>query len=213
MTGTMSDPKASIPAADIVALPDPSFRMKRYLIVAMLVGMGSWFCYDGFYNWPKQLREAEALEKQQLTPSEKPHSQKDIFYNQVLGIALPPLGLLALAYFLYGSRGEYKLSGQTLHIPGHEPIPVEAITLIDKSKWDRKGIARIEYERTSVRPSGAAAGGPASATDLAYEQPAKPCQFRLDNFVYQEEPTRLILKRLEEVLFPEEENTPPRQDA
>jgi hypothetical protein len=184
----MSESESSIPAADVIAPPDRSFRMKRYLIVVMLVGMGLWFCYDGFYNWPKQLREAEALEKEQLTPSEKPHSQKDIFYNQVLGVALPPLGLLALAWFLYGSRGQYRLSGQTLHIPGHEPIPVEAITLIDKSKWDRKGIARIEYEVSGKQRS-----------------------FKLDNFVYQEEPTRLIVKRLEEVLFPEEQNAPPSE--
>ena len=182
----MTDPQPSIPAADIVALPDRSFRMKRYLIVVMLVGMGLWFCYDGFYNWPKQLRAAEALEKQQLTPSEKPHSKKDIFYNQVLGLSLPPLGLLALAWFLYGSRGQYKLSGQTLHIPGHDPIPVEAITLIDKSKWDRKGIARIEYESAGKQRS-----------------------FKLDNFIYQEEPTRLIVKRLEEVLFPDQQQTAP----
>jgi hypothetical protein len=184
----MSEPKSSFPSADVVALPDRSFRMKRYLIVLMLVGMGLYFCLDGFYRWPRQLREAEAMEKQQLTPSEKPHGRNDIFWNQLLGIVFPPLGLAALAYFLYGSRGQYRLSGQTLHVPGHEPIPVEAITVIDKSRWERKGIARIEYEKDGKQGS-----------------------LTLDNFVYQEEPTRLIVKRLEETLFPEEQNAPPSQ--
>ena len=182
----MTEPTTNIPPADVIALPDQSFRLKRYLIVLMLVGMGLWFCFDGFYNWPKQAREAAQLPPSQQMTREKPHSDRDIFLNQLLGITLPIIGVLALVYFLHSSRGEYRLSGQTLHIPGHAPIPIEAITLIDKSKWERKGVARIEYER--------AAG--------------KPGQFILDNFVYQEEPTRLILKRLEEVLFPEEQNPP-----
>jgi hypothetical protein len=153
----------------------------------MLVGMGLWFCFDGFYNWPKQAREAALLPPSQQLNQEKPHSERDIFLNQLLGIALPIIGFLALAYFLRNSRGEYRLCGQTLHIPGHDPIAVESITLIDKSKWDRKGVARIEYERVA----------------------GKSRQFILDNFVYQEEPTRLILKRLEEVLFPDEPKPPP----
>ncbi len=184
------------PQADVIALPDRSFRTKRYLIVLMLVGMGLWFCYDGFYNWPKQAREASDLQKQQQMPREKPHSDRDIFLNQLLGVSLPPVGFLALAYFLYTSRGQYRLSGQTLHVPGHDPIPVDAITLIDKSKWERKGVARIEYEPVPSVPSGS--GEPARTE-------GKPRQFQLDNFVYQEEPTRLILKRLEDALFPEEQ--------
>jgi hypothetical protein len=182
----MTEPTTSLPTADVIALPDQSFRLKRYLIVLMLVGMGLWFCYDGFYNWPKQAREAAQLPPSQQMNREKPHSDRDIFLNQLLGITLPIVGVLALVYFLHNSRGEYRLSGHTLHVPSHDPIPVGAITLIDKSKWERKGVARIQYER--------AAG--------------KTGQFRLDNFVYQEEPTRLILKRLEEVLFPEEPNPP-----
>ena len=179
----MTQPSSELPSADVAALPDRSFRLKRYLIVAMLVGLGLWFCYDGFYSWPKEAREAAALIQSQQIPKDKPHSDRDIFWNQLLGLSLPPIGILALVYFLYTSRGEYRLSGRTLHIPGHDPIAVELITLIDKSKWERKGVARIEYERV----------------------PGKPRQFSLDNFLYQEEPTRLILKRLEEALFPEEQ--------
>jgi hypothetical protein len=185
----MTDSAASSsPPADVVAKPDRSFRMKRYVIVLMLVGMGLWFCYDGFYNWPNEKREAEALEKSQLIPSHKPHSDNDIFANQLLGVALPPLGLLALAWFLYGSRGEYRLSGQTLHVPGHPPIAVDAITQIDKSKWERKGVATLRYQP---------AGGGSSER-----------QFRLDDYVYERDPTDLILKRLEAGLFSEEQNPP-----
>jgi hypothetical protein len=184
----MSDPTASSsPQADVVARPDRMFRMKRYLIVVMLVGMGFWFCYDGFYNWPRQKQEAEALEKLQQLSSIKPHSDTDILANQRLGIALPPLGLLALAYFLYGSRGEYRLSGQTLHVPGHPSVPVQSITQIDKTKWERKGVATIRYE---------APGG------------GRERKFKLDDFIYEREPTDLILKRLEEALFPEGQNPP-----
>jgi len=186
----MTEPKTNIPSADVIALPDRSFRMKRYLIVVMLVGAGLYCCLDGFYRWPREVREAKALEQQQLTPNKEPHSPTDIFWNQVLGVVFPPIGLLTLAWFLYGSRGQYRLSGRMLFVPGHEPIPIDSITVIDKSRWERKGIARIEYESAGKQGS-----------------------FKLDNFLYQEEPTRLIVKRLEEALFPEEENASPSQSA
>lgn len=163
------------PTADIVARADKMFRLRRYLIVLLIVGVGGWFCYDGFYNWPRQKRDAEAAIAAQEQPKEKPRSETDILANQVLGVVLPPVGLLVLAWFIYTSRGEYRLSGQTLSVPGHPAIPLAAITLIDKSKWDRKGIVRIEYE-----PS-----------------PGKTSSLRLDDFVYERVPTDQILHRLE----------------
>jgi hypothetical protein len=184
----MTDTAASSsPPADVVAKPDRLFRMKRYLIVLMLVGMGLWFCYDGFYNWPREKREADAVETSQPGSSHKPHSDNDIFLNQLLGVALVPLGLLALTWFLYGSRGEYRLSGQTLHVPGHPPITLDSITQIDKSKWERKGVATIRYQPPGGRSER---------------------QFRLDDYVYDRDPTDLILKRLEEGLLSEEQNPP-----
>jgi hypothetical protein len=175
----MSEP--TTPTADIVARADKMFRLRRYLIVLLIVGVGGWFCYDGFYNWPKEKRDAEAAIAAQEQPREKPHSDTDIFANQVLGVVLPPVGLLVLAWFMYTSRGEYRLSGQTLSVPGHPAIPLSAITLIDKSKWDRKGIVRIEYETT----------------------PGQPGSLRLDDFVYERVPTDQILQRLEASLTAE----------
>ena len=61
-------------------------------------------------------------------------------------------------------------------MPGHPAIPLSAIRTIDKKLWDRKGIAYIEYEETE--------GGPRK-------------KFRVDDVVYEREPTDRIMDRIE----------------
>jgi hypothetical protein len=77
---------------------------------------------------------------------------------------------------LRSTRGEYRLDGDTLHVPGHPPIPLSSIRLIDKAIWERKGIARIEYE---LGESG------------------QRNSFKLDDIAYLREPTDQILDRIE----------------
>jgi hypothetical protein len=81
---------------------------------------------------------------------------------------------------LHVSRGTYRLTGDTLEVPGHPPVRLGEITEIDSSKWDRKGIAYLRYQ-TAGRASG---------------------RMTLDDFVYEREPTDQIYDRAVAALNP-----------
>ena len=87
----------------------------------------------------------------------------------------PVAGIGLLAWTLYNSRGAYRLSGDVLSAPDHPDVPLASITQIDKSKWDRKGIAKLDYEL--------ATGQKGTVT--------------LDDFVYDRPPTDRILEEIE----------------
>src|SRR2546430_12215282 len=126
MTGTPDGADSVIKSSsgDVVARAASYYRRTRYLVVAMMVGAGLWFCRDGFYAWPKQNEEVTAAQRRDGKQIVPPHPNYDIPLQRALGVSLPPLGIAALAWFLYNSRGEYRLSGSTLHAPGHPPVPL-----------------------------------------------------------------------------------------
>jgi hypothetical protein len=176
----------------IVAPPATYYRMTRYVMVILLLGMGGWFGYDGFKGWPsenarivelnaklddlKKTSKFEEYDKLNADPLHlKPlHTGSDIRLQKALAFGLPLLAGAMLAWALHNSRGEYRLAGNTLSVPGHPPIRFEDILEIDKALWDRKGIAYITYKK---------AGGKGRA--------------RLDDFIYDRQPTDEIYKRLE----------------
>jgi hypothetical protein len=193
----MSESAAPATAADrtapIVARASTEYRVKRGIIVLMLVGMGAWFGYDGWVAWPKENRRIEQLkkdvesarkagdeEKRAKLEAEigtlKQHSDMDLLMQKVLASTLPPLGLFVLGWSLYHSRGAYRLQDNILTVPGHPPIPLDTIRSIDRTDWDRKGIAFINYEL------------PAGTTGSA----------RLDDFIYERKPTDDIFKYIED---------------
>jgi hypothetical protein len=177
----------------IVARAGRYYRNTRYLIVAMCVGWGVYSIYDGFVKYPraneaavqKEVERVETASGQTVTPAQRedirskttlPHPGWDVPFNRGAGIILPPLGIALLAWALYNSRGEYRLAADQLHIPGHPPIPLDNIRKIDKRLWERKGIAYIEYEVPG-------------STERR--------QFKLDDFVYDRQPTDAIFEQIE----------------
>jgi hypothetical protein len=190
-TSTMKD--AGQQPGAIVARYGRYYRNTRYLIAAMCIGWGLYSIYDGFVRYPKvneaavqkEVERVETAGGKKVTPEERkeiaakttlPHPGWDVPFNRGAGIILPPLGIALLAWMLYNSRGEYRLEGDTLHVPGHPPVPLDNIRKIDKRLWERKGIAYIEYE---------------------VQQSAKPAQLKLDDFVYERGPTDAIFERIE----------------
>ena len=158
----------------------------------MLVGSGLWFAYDGFIGWPRENQQIADLIKEKEVALKahddtryatleaqirklKQHSDTDIMMQKLLAFSLPPLGLVVLGWALYYSRGVYRLQDNQLTVPGHPPIPLDAIRSIDRTDWDRKGIAWINYEL------------PNGITRSA-------C---LDDFIYQRKPTDEIFKQIE----------------
>jgi hypothetical protein len=159
-------------AGAIIAKPARDYRWKRYALVLVLLGYGLWSIHDGFFKYPQDNAENERL----YPGSKPPHGQFDIPLNQALGIALPPLSLLFLAWVFYNSRGTYRLEGDTLNVPGHPPIPLNAMRKINRAKWDRKGIAYVEYQIPGMTKGG---------------------RFKLDDFIYEREPTDQIFAAVE----------------
>ena len=136
----------------------------------LLFGYGVWSAYDGYVKMPRDNQAAAARGLREL-----PHPGYDIPFNRAFGLALPPLSLVLLGWSLYASRGRYELDeDDVLHVPGHPPIPLAAVTAVDRGKWDRKGIAYLDYQ-----PAHGAAG-----------------RAKLDDFVYQRQPTDWIFDRV-----------------
>jgi len=185
---------APTPAAssdEIIARPGRYYRWVRYLIsIGLLMGYGSMFIKDGFFTWPAALKAAQELEKQGKHAEVKPESQTAIDFNRALGVTMPPLGLAMLLWTLYNSRGQYRLSGHTLYVPGHPPVPLESILKLDKTLWDKKGIAYIEY----LPSPGEGSTEPPSSRTL-----------KLDDFVYDQTHTDAIVERIEQIIAPPED--------
>ncbi len=199
MTESAKEPAPTYdPNQPVVAGPGQYYRNTRYLMTLILVGMGLWFGYDGFKHWPEENRKYAALEtlkiearrrgdlvhEQQFIQQQtayKTHSDTDILLQKILCFVLPPLGFVVLLRALHNSRGEYRLDGQILNVPGHPPVPFEYITELDRHLWDRKGIAFVNY-------------------DLGNGQQGR---LRLDDFVYDRDPTDEIFNRVEAYVAPQ----------
>lgn len=176
----MTPEQTSAPSSEIVAKASSYYRNTRYLIVAMLILYGGWSLRDGFIKYPRENAVALAADPL-LDPRKVPHPGWDVPFNRWIGILAPPAGLAMLFWSLYKSRGEYRLSGNTIAVPGHPPVTLDQLRRLDSKLWNRKGIAYVEYER----PQGGVG------------------RFKLDDFVYQRPPTDAIYKQIEARLNPQ----------
>ena len=157
------------PKTEIVARAGRYYRNTRYLFVLGMVLMGAYFAYDGWVGYPR-----ERAKHQQDPKTGVPHTDMDILLQKVLGCTLPPLGLIFLGWTLHNSRGAYRLGGDVLSVPGHPDVPMDAVRALDKSLWDRKGIAFVDYEVAGRQGT-----------------------LKLDDFVYDRPPTDQIVERIE----------------
>jgi hypothetical protein len=190
------EPSASKPVStgDIIARPASYYRNTRYLMTIMFIAMGAWFGYDGFVRYPAENARIEQLERIMDTADKKSpeydratterqklklHTDTDLLLQRALAFLLPPAGLAILFWAHYNSRGVLRLSGQTLHVPGHPPVPFSTIRSVDKGLWDRKGIAYVEY----LLPNS-----------------VEKKTVKLDDFIYDRSPTDAIYKAIEEYL-------------
>jgi hypothetical protein len=177
-------------SGDIVARAGRYYRNTRYLMFLMILGFGIAFLYDGFYRYPKQNAELASLESEQkraTTDEEKRrlaveikkheyHNDTSLLIQKLLGFALPPLAIALLAWSLHRSRGEYRLSGTKLSVPGHPTVDLDEIKSVNNDLWDRKGIVWLKYE-TAKGEQG---------------------EIVLDDFIYDRPPTDQIYDRIAE---------------
>src|SRR4051812_18318766 len=111
MTAAATPSSSPAPTGDIIARPASYYRNTRYLMTIMFIGMGVWFCYDGFVRYPAENARIEQLDKtidtadkksteydQATTERQKlkPHTDTDLLLQRTLGFLLPPAGLAIL---------------------------------------------------------------------------------------------------------------------
>jgi hypothetical protein len=190
------------PTAPIVARAGRYYRNARYLMFAIIVGMGGWFMYDGFVKYPESNRVYDDL-VQKLAQMEKDpnrdeatylsvtlrvksmsrHEEFSILLQKLLGFTLPIVGIGLLIYWLKNSRGEIRLENGVLTLPGSPAVPLSSMDELDKELWDRKGIATVYYTLDDNTTG----------------------KFLLDDFVYQAHPIRAIVKAIEGELQAQDE--------
>ena len=179
MTDTLTDTPAphAAPDADIAARGGTYYRVTRYVFCAVLLGMAGWFAYDGFVTYPRdnELHLLHARDPKNYPQDYPTHNAASIRLQKILACVLPVAGLGLLGWTLYNSRGAYRLRGDVLSVPGHPDVPLSSVTQIDKSKWDRKGIAYLDYALPDGRTG----------------------RLKLDDFVYDRPPTDRILETIE----------------
>ena len=181
----MTDAAVSNASGDLVARADFQYRWRVYLFFVLVFGYGLWSLHDGFIVWPRENAEWKAMEERGQKPPRKLHSDFDLLLNRALGVGLPLISLPLFIWLMYRSRGEYRLSSGTLHVPGHPPTPLDKIESLDKTRWDRKGIANVEY----VGPNG------------------EKSSLTLRDMVYQRSTTDQIVGRIEAHLAPQEKSS------
>ena len=196
------------PLGEVVANPDTSYRVKRYIVTALIVGMGFWFGYDGFIAWPKENATVQRLNGELVQAASardgassarlsteirkyRLHPETDIRLQKILFFTLPPIGLAFLIWSLRASRGQYRMKDDVVSIPGHPPVPISAVRDVNARQWDKKGIAYVSYELAD----------------------GKRGIFKLDDFIYERKPTDLIYDRIQTFLNPPVTNVDANVDA
>ena len=104
---------------EIVARAGTYYRVTRYAITAVIIALGLWFGYDGYYGWPAKNRKIEEIDKLQkaalargdqdeanrLTQQKNDvgvyHSDFQLAFQKFLFFTLPPLGLVLFVRWMY----------------------------------------------------------------------------------------------------------------
>lgn len=179
----------------------------RYLIMACVgIFMALWFAFDGLVSYPKKLEFAEAYEQLQKDvqgdaerarkwqdladsrswPREVPNKSADQIRSDIQGQYLFGaislfLGIPAL-YFYLKSRSQWvEETDDGLVTSWGQQVRFSDVTLLNKKKWDAKGIARVNYSSNGKKGT-----------------------FVFDDFKFERKPLGQILRKLEDVLQPEQ---------
>lgn len=160
----MTAPSPTPTHEPLVARADFQYRWRVYVFFLMVFGYGVWSFRDGFYKWPAENEQNRLMRERGEKPKEVDHNDAGILINKALGVLLPAISLPLFVWLMYRSRGAYRLANGVLEVPGHEPIPLNRIQALDKSRWERKGIAVVEYHTADGKSA------LATLRDMVYER-------------------------------------------
>jgi len=176
----------------------PGYQVRLGVIALALLGFAGYFFYDGAIAYPKkqqvqlayqQLQEEyppgrAQQEWQELatengwptkTP-EAPMSDMSILTQYICGFICLPIGLYFAVVFVLASRRWIGVAADGLHDHRGRHATWENINSVDDSRWKTKGILWVHF------------------TDAS----GKADKMLLDDWKYEQDPTRKIVERLQE---------------
>ncbi|MEZ6192739.1 MAG: hypothetical protein R3C45_15805 [Phycisphaerales bacterium] len=166
--------------------------------IAALV-FSAWFFYDGLVKYPRLMKmwdeynqivqdtPGDPVEQAKLWaehaqqngwPKETPKKKmedKDILTQKVLGFITAPVGLYFLFTFVMSLGRWIEADEQGVRTRSGQETDYASIKSIDKSRWQSKGIAVVQYEKAG-----------------------QPGRITLDDWKFEREPIKRILEAIEE---------------
>jgi hypothetical protein len=167
------------------------------LISLACIGISLWFLFDGLVTYPNQ--RMRALEYQKLNEEERldewpelarergwptedpgePKEEADIYVQRVIA-ALACIPGVLYAIFYFRARGRWiEVTETGLRSSWRQEFGFDQIVSLDKKLWRSKGIARVNYQ-----------------------QEGRKRRLTLDDWKYDAEPTRSILRTVESHIDP-----------
>ncbi len=146
----------------------PQYYWRFAFISTILLGLAGWSLYDGIVAWPNQrVRALKYLEIKEANPDdykerwsdyateqgwstewpEEPKTEADIAGQFVMAALAGPIGLLTLAIFLRSLGQWVEMDENGVRTSRGREARFEEMTLLDKKKWQKKGIAKLHFER------------------------------------------------------------------
>ena len=172
-----------------------TWKRQKLLVGIFVIAFGCYFFFDGLVTWPKSNVRWEAYEKfknedklgewsdyaqSQGWVEEQPHKfykPGDIMGQYVCGTLLVVLGGIVLVYWATQIKRTVRTDEEAVYTAAGTRVPFSAIIGVGKKQWESKGIARIRYELDG-----------------------RQGQFVVDDYKFDTDPSRTILKEIEEKL-------------
>ena len=172
-----------------------TWKRQKLLVGLFVIAFGAYFFFDGLVTWPKSNVRWKAYEefKKDSTlggwsdyaeskgwveePPHKFYEHSDIVGQFVCGTLLVVLGGIVLVYWATQIKRTVRTDEEAVYTAAGTRVPFSAITGVGKKQWESKGIARIRYELDGRRG-----------------------QFVVDDYKFDTDPSRTILKEIEEKL-------------
>ena len=126
---------------------NPEYAKRHLFVVLLMIGLGGWFGYDGFIGYPAT--PAAELYKS-IEKSDAPEGfDLEAFKQQKIGTQY---GFTILAFFVAAVVGSRLMKSRRFkfgftddcYIYRGKRHPFSAIKSIDRSKWEKKGIVKVD---------------------------------------------------------------------
>lgn len=158
----MSDP--------VHATISKEWKQRMWLMMAVLVGIGGWFLFDGLVGYPRhnewagvyfQLAEKHEKDSPELVeewkkvtaerqwPSDIPKKMYlpgDITMQIVLGLAGWIGAGLVFLHYRRSLPTATRMENDRIFLPDGREIPIDSVRVMSLRRWKNKGIADFAYE-------------------------------------------------------------------